>query len=134
MSDGGDPIDSDSPHAGAPPPQTPLGLDYFAPHKAHRRLSRSVEFGVGLIIVGWLPFACGIINVMVAGNSYSPAVIGSHKTGAVLFLALGVATSAAGLFRLISLRHVPGMFFGAIVLAVQLSVASCLGIAYVTGR
>jgi hypothetical protein len=115
------------------PSRTPLGLEYFGPPKEERRLLQSAELGAGLVVVGWVPFACGIVNVMVANNTYSAAVAGSHKGGAVLFLAAGIGASAVGLWRLAVLKHTAGLLLAVVVVLVQLLIASCLVTAYVTG-
>lgn len=112
------------------PSQTPLGLDYFSPHKTRERPSRGVGIGVGVVIAGWLPFACGIINLLVAGNSYSPTITGSHRGGAVAFFAAGILASGFGLLRLATLRHSAGVLFAVVVLAIQLSTVACLGAAH----
>jgi hypothetical protein len=116
-----------------PPPQTPLGLDYLAPGTAPRRLSTGVEFGVAVVILGWVPFACGVINLLVAGHSYSPTIAGSHRGGAVLFFSAGVVISFIGLLRLLSLKHWPAVLFAFAVVAVQLGIVGCLGVAYFGG-
>lgn len=118
----------------SPPPQTPLGLDYFAPHKSRQRPSRAVEIGVAVVIVGWLPFACGIINLLVAGNSYSPIIAGSHRGGAVAFFAASILASAFGLLRLATVRHGAGVLFAVVVLAIQLSIVTCLSAAHFGSR
>ena len=71
--------------------------------------------------------------MLVASNTYSTAVAGSHKGGAVLFLAAGVVTSAVGLWRLVTLGHAPGVILAVVVVAVQLLIVSCLGAAYLSG-
>lgn len=123
--------DADQP--AGPPPQTPLGLDYFAPGGAPRRLASGVEFGVAVVILGWVPFACGVINLLVAGHSYSPTIAGSHRGGAVLFFSAGVVISFIGLLRLAALRHGAGLLFAFAVVAVQLGLVGCLGVAYFGG-
>ena len=126
MSDSGEP-------PGPAPPQTPLGLEYFSPQKTPRRPSSGVESGVAIVLLGWLPFACGLINLLVAGHSYSPTITGSHRGGAVLFFTAGVIISLVGLVRLASLKHAGGVFFAVAVVAVQLGMAGCLGVAYFGG-
>ena len=118
---------------GPSPPQTPLGLDYFAPPTSARRLSKGVEAGVAIALLGWIPFVCGMINLRVASYSYSPAVSGSHLGGAVLFLTAGVIVSCVGLVRLASLKHAGGVFFAITVVASQVGMAGCSGVAYFGG-
>ena len=115
------------------PPQTPLGLDYLSPHQAPRRLSSGVEFGVAAVLLGWLPFACGVINLLVADRTWSATIAGSHRGGAVLFFAAGLVISFIGLIRLASLKHGAGVLFALAVVAVQLGMAGCLGVAYFGG-
>ena len=114
-------------------PKTPLGLDYFSPQKASGRVSAGVEFGVVVVLLGLLPFACGLINLLVAGHSYSPTITGSHRGGAVLVFTAGLVISFIGLLRLASLRHGGGVLFAVAVVAVQIGMAGCLGVAYFGG-
>ena len=113
-----------------PRPQTPLGLDYFSPQKTPRPFATGVEFGVAVVLLGWVPFACGVINLLVADRTWSAAVAGSHRGGAVAFFGAGVLISVIGLLRLASLKHLGGVLFALAVVAVQLVMAGCLGVAY----
>jgi hypothetical protein len=114
-------------------PNTPLGLDYISPSASPPRRSRAVDLAVGLVIVSWLPFACGIINLLVVANSYSRTITQSHTGGAAFFLAGAIVVSAAGLVRLMMLRHGSGVLFAVVVLAVQLAVVTCIGLASLRG-
>jgi hypothetical protein len=111
------------------PPQTPIGLDYVSRDAIPRRLSSGVQFAVAVVLLGWVPYACGVINLLVAGQSYSPAITGSHRGGAVLFFAAGLLISSIGLLRLASLKHGAGVLFAGAVVAVQLAMVGCLGVA-----
>jgi len=121
-----DVVDSHPPSA-----QTPLGLDYFAPHAPDRRASRAANFALGVVIVSILPFICGLLNVAVAAGSYSPTITGSHRGGATLFLTAGVVGCALGLVRLAVLRHWTGVVFAGFLLAGQVAVVGCIGLAAV---
>src|SRR5439155_12577577 len=112
-----------SPPSPAQPP-TPLGLDYFAPAEPAQRPYRTPAVGVGIVILGFAPFACGVINVMVASHSYSPTITGAHRGGAVAFFAAGILLSLLGLLRLATLRHGAGVLFALLVLLVELSIVA----------
>jgi hypothetical protein len=116
-----------------PPPATPLGLEYFAADAPERRASRAVRLGLGIVAVSLLPFACGVVNVLVAAQSYSATVTGSHRGGAILFLLTGIVLGVAGLLRLVALRDVAGIVIALLVVVLEVAVVSCLGIATVWG-
>lgn len=137
MTDGTDPTDPlrktpDSPRDGPPtPPHTPLGLDYFAANEPDRRRTRSVALLWVCLALAVVPYLCGIVNALVVAQSYSPAVTGSHTGGAVLFMTLGIALSAGALAGFTRLRHGAGAVAAGLLLALQLSVALCLGMRWV---
>ena len=113
------------------PAQTPLGLDYFAPHAPDRKATRAANLALGVVIVSILPFVCGLVNVAVAAGSYSPTITGSHRGGATLFLTAGVVGCALGLVRLAVLRHWTGVVFAAFLLAGEVAIVGCIGLAAV---
>jgi hypothetical protein len=80
------------------------------------------------LFLGWVPYLCGIVNVLVATQSYSPAVVGAHRGGAALFMGSGMLLSAAALAGFVRLRHWTGVVAGALLLAAQASVAGCLAV------
>ena len=115
------------------PPTTPLGLEYFAADAPERRASRAVRLGLGVVAVSLLPFACGVINVLVAAQSWSAAVTGSHRGGAMLFLVTGIVLAVFGLLRLVALRDTPAIVLAALVLLLELAVVGCLASAAIWG-
>jgi hypothetical protein len=128
-----DPADDTDPGPPDPPPTTPIGLEYFAADAPERRESRAVMHGLGIVAVSLLPFACGVINVFVAAQSYSATVTGSHRGGAALFLLAGLLIGVIGMVRLLSLRNTPGIAIGLLVLGLEVAVVSCLGVAAIWG-
>jgi hypothetical protein len=75
-----------------------------------------------------VPYLCGVVNVLVAAQSYSAAVVGAHRGGAALFMGMGLILSAAALAGFVRLRHWTGAVAAALLLAAQLSVAGCLAV------
>src|SRR5687768_14118924 len=79
-----------------------VDLDYYsysrpnagdaAPDPARgRRVARCTI----LLLAGWVPYACGLLNALVAARPYLGGdLLRSHQAGALLFLTLGVAVSA----------------------------------------
>ena len=124
--------DYDNLEAGPPPNPgpTPLGLDYFA-HDETSRASRAVNLGIAVVLLSLVPFACGVINTLVAAQTYSATITSSHRGGAALFLAAGVLACAIGLVRLVTLRHAGGVVLAVLVLAAELAVVTCIGVATV---
>jgi hypothetical protein len=124
--------DHENLEAGPPPRHgpTPLGLDYFA-HDETSRSSRAVNLAIALVLLSLVPFACGVVNTLVAAQSYSATVTGSHRGGAALFLAAGVVACVVGLVSLVRLRHASGIVLAVLVLAGELAVVVCIGIATV---
>ena len=113
---------------GDPGPRPPVDLDYFAANEPDSRRSRAMGFWTFCLALGWVPYLCGIINVLVVVQSYSPAVAGSHRGGAALFLGLGLLLTAASLVGFLRLRSWPAVIGAVIVLAAQASVMACLGL------
>ena len=107
---------------------TPLPLDYFATHEPERRRVRAVTLWSVVLLAGWGPYVCGIVNTLAIANSYSPPVIASHHSGAALFMGLGIIASVAALVRFISMRHLTGSCAAGTILLLQLSVAACIGL------
>jgi hypothetical protein len=110
------------------PPATPLDLDYFAVQEPDRRRARSVTLWGFCLALGWVPYLCGVVNLLVAAQSYSPAAVGSHRVGAALFMGLGLVLSAAALAGFVRLRHWTGVVAAVVLLGVQASVTACLGV------
>jgi hypothetical protein len=122
------------PRANVPPQaQTPLGLDYFAGGNPAPPASRAGNLAIALVIGSILPFGCGIVNLLVAANSYSPVATGTHRRGAILFLGAGVLVCLIGIIRLVTLRLGAAVLFAVLVLAIQLAILTCIGVA-VVGR
>jgi hypothetical protein len=112
------------PESGGPP----VGLDYFAANQPDRRQSGAVVFWSVWLGLGWVPYACGVVNGLVVAQSSSPAVTRSHNVGAALFMGLGIFISAAGLIGFASRRHWTGVAAAFLLLGVQASVAACFGL------
>ena len=121
------PPDPKDPAKRAAPPGTPLGLDYFAAHAPEQKASRAANWALAAVVVSLAPFLCGVLNALVVAHSHSQRVTAAHQGGAVLFLAGGVLLCAAGLARLLTLRHWSGVLFAGVVLAGQLAAVACSG-------
>ena len=121
-----DPTDHDSAHA---PADTPPALDYFAADAPDRRRSRAPWVWTGALVLGCLPYLCGVMNALVVAQSYSPAITTAHSGGAALFMGLGLALSVAGLVGFVRVRHLTGTVAAALLLGMQAAVALCLGLA-----
>jgi hypothetical protein len=67
-------------------PLGPVGLEYFAAREPDRKRDRAAVVWTFCLFLGWVPYLCGIVNVLVATQSYSPAVVGAHRGGAALFM------------------------------------------------
>jgi hypothetical protein len=90
---------------------------------------RAIVFWAVVLVLGWLPFACGIVNGLVAAQqSYSPIIVASHFPASLGFMTLGAIASALSLIAFIRLRHLVGALGAAMVLAAQVSIAVCLGL------
>ena len=109
-------------------PDAPVLLDYFAAHEPQRRQTRTVTVWSVILLLGWAPYVCGIVNTMAIVHSASAAAIASHHSGAAIFMALGVLASVASLTKFIRLRHLTGSAAAGTVLLLQLSVAACIGL------
>jgi hypothetical protein len=85
--------------------------------------------GLGIVAVSLVPFACGVVNVMVAAQTWSDTVAGSHRGGAMLFLGAGVLLGVVGLVRLVAAGDSAAIAAALLVLALEVAVVSCLGVA-----
>jgi hypothetical protein len=126
-----DPRDDRSPPD--PPPTTPLGLEYFSTDAPERRASRAVTQGLVIVAVSLLPFGCGVVNVLVAAQTWSATVAGSHRGGAALFLLGGILIAVVGVARLVALRDLGAIVIGLLVLAAEVAIVSCMGVAAIWG-
>jgi hypothetical protein len=105
-----------------------VSLEYFAAHEPDRRRSRAAAAWTVCLALGCVPYLCGILNALVVAQSYSPAVVGSHRGGAALFMGLGLLLSAAALAGFFRLRHWAGVVAALLLLFLQASVAACLAV------
>jgi hypothetical protein len=106
-------------------------LQYQSPDTDAAGIARRrwIGFWSILLIVGWLPFVCGIVNGLVAAQKYySPAIVASHFPASLGFMTLGATASALSMLAFIRLRHRVGALGAAVVLAAQVSIALCLGL------
>lgn len=111
-----------------PDAAAPFSLDYFAADAPDRRRERWVVVWTFCLFLAWVPYLCGILNVLVATQSYSSAVVGAHKGGAALFMGLGIALSAAALVGFFRRRHWTGVVAAVLLLGAQASIAGCLAV------
>ena len=115
-----------------PPPNEaaadPFRLEYFAATEPDRIRARRVLTCSLLLVAGWVPYVCRIVNAVVAAQSYSQAVTRSHTGGSIVFMGAGLLVSAVAIVGFIRLRHGVGVAAGALVLCVQVSVCLCLGL------
>jgi hypothetical protein len=116
-------------HPGPPPP--PFDLHYFAANEPDRRRERAVVLCSTCLALGWVPYLCGIVNALVVAQSYSPAVVGAHRGGAVLFMGLGLVLTLSGTAGFLRLRQWTGLAAGALFAVAQVAVAACLGLSRV---
>ena len=121
-----DPTDHDGARV---PAEAPPALDYFAADAPDRRRSRATWLWTAALVLGCVPYLCGVMNALVVAQSYSPAITTAHSGGAALFMGLGLALSAVAAAGFFQIRHVTGCVAALLVLGMQASVAACLGIA-----
>ena len=106
-------------------------LQYQSPYTDAGSVARlrSIRFWSIALIVGWLPFVCGIVNGLVAAQKYySPTIVASHFPASLAFMTIGALISAMSVVAFIRVRHLGGALGSAIVLAAQVSIAVCLGL------
>jgi uncharacterized membrane protein YedE/YeeE len=107
----------------------PLQLDYEQPSAPEQRRHRMIKILALCIIAGWLPFVCGIVTGAAAVRSGSELIIHQHLTGQIFFMALGILVSTIGAIGMIRARSLTGALFGGAVIALQLCIAICAGVA-----
>jgi hypothetical protein len=112
------------------PPLDPFRLEYFAPHEPDRRHSRRVVLWSLVLATGWLPYACGVINGLVATQTYSSPVARSHTWGTVVFAGAGLAASLAAFAGFASLRHGLGVAAAGVSVLAQAGVLLCFTAAW----
>jgi hypothetical protein len=137
VSEGAEDILADEPAAGAElssatPTTTrtaPAPLEYYSPPTpADQRRVRGLTAWSVVLLGGWLPYVCGIVNVATVAHSYNEAVTRAHAGGAVVFMLLGVGLSVTSLIGFARMRHVWGSIAALMVLMVQLSIGACIGL------
>ena len=129
-----DPVDdrqhSDAPPFGVPPSDAPpVPLEYFAPHAPERSRGRGVTAWSIVLLLSWAPYLCGVVNASAVARSYVQDVTSAHRNGTILFMGIGLLMAVACLARFVSLRHAVGSIASAVVVVVQLTLATCLGLA-----
>ena len=81
-----------------------------------------------LLLLGWAPYVCGIINASTLAIAYSPAVIRAHVGGAIVFMGLGILISTIAVIGFLRAKHVVGSLAAIAVLLVQISMMLCMGL------
>jgi hypothetical protein len=111
------------------PTPDPVPLEYFAPHAPERSRSRGLTVWALVLLASWGPYLCGVVNASAVARSYVPDVTSAHLNATILFMGLGVLMAIACLARFVALRHVVGALASGAVVLVQLTLATCLGLA-----
>jgi len=109
----------------SPPPP----LEYFSANEPARVRARGLNFWAVVLVVAWVPYLCGIVNASTVMSSYSPPIIAQHRSGALLFMGLGLMLAAASLIGFLRQRHAWGVASAALVVLVQLMLTACAGLA-----
>jgi hypothetical protein len=116
-----DGIDPDTPGA--------LPLEYFSPRDPQRVHVRKVTLWSILLLLSWGPFLCGVVNASTVSQSYVEEITASHFNGAILGFAIGIILALASLAGFVRMRHWTGTAAAGIVLLMQVSIATCAGVA-----
>ena len=113
------------PRRSAPPP-----LEYYSPvADVDASRARGLTLWSIILLIGWGPYACGIINASTVAVSYNAAITRAHEGGAVVFLGVGLMFSVVSLIGFGRMRHGWGIAAAATVLLVQAGIAACIGFA-----
>jgi hypothetical protein len=107
----------------------PLPLEYFAPHEPDRSRVRGVTLWSLVLLASWVPYLCGVVNASAVARSYVPDVTSAHLNGTILFMGVGLLMAIACFARFVALRHAVGAIASSVVIVVQLTIATCLGLA-----
>jgi hypothetical protein len=108
--------------------QQPTTLEYYAVDDPARKRARTLTLWSVLLLVGWAPYVCGLVNASTLAIAYNPAIIRAHTGGAVIFMAAGVLISAVCVAGFGRARHLVGIIAAIAVLLVQVSMMLCLGL------
>ncbi len=109
----------------APPPP----LEYFAANDPDRVRARGLNFWAVVLVIAWAPYVCGVVNASTVMRSYSPRIIATHTNGAMLFMGVGLLLALASLVAFVRQRHPWGILAAGTVVIVQLTLATCAGLA-----
>ena len=123
------PRDGDAPNPTRAESPTRVDLEYFAANAPDHRQSRTTWFCGVALVLGCVPYLCGVINALVVEQSYSPEVTAAHVGGATVFMGLGILLSAAALAGFARAKHLAGVLAAVLLLGMQASVAACMGMA-----
>jgi hypothetical protein len=119
-----------APRPGSPPPvHHPSPLEYYAANAPQRERVAGLNLWAIVLFLAWVPYLCGIVNASTVVTSYSPEIIASHTSGAMLFMGAGLALSITSLVGFIRQHYLGGMLAAGLVILVQCMVATCLGLA-----
>jgi hypothetical protein len=108
---------------------SPMPLEYYSPATEEESRPRRLTIWSILLLLGWLPYSCGIINASTVAVSYNAAITRAHEGGAVVFMGAGIMLSVISLAGFARVRHLWGITAAATVLLVQLAIAACIGLA-----
>jgi hypothetical protein len=109
------------------PEGSPAPLEYFSANEPQRARARGLNFWGAVLALGWVPYVCGVVNASTMLSSYSQRIIFAHAHGALLFMAAGLALSGASLVAFIVKRSAWGVVSAIGVIAVQVTIATCIG-------
>jgi hypothetical protein len=111
-------------------PANPAPLEYYSPPTpAELTRVRGLTVWSIILLLGWLPYVCGIINASTLAVSYNADIARAHAGGAVLFLGLGIVFSGVSLAGFARMRHAWGIAVAAAVMLIQISIGACIGLA-----
>jgi hypothetical protein len=83
-----------------------------------------------VLATGWVPYACGVVNAVVASQTYSSPVARSHTWGTAVFAGAGLAASLAALAGFAGMRHGLGALAAGLSVLVQAGVVLCFTAAW----
>jgi hypothetical protein len=112
-----------------PEPDDPprVRLEYFAANAPREKLPTRVLLRWVMLVLGWLPFACGVASSRAVVRSGMADVIRVHVNAGAMFMGIGALISTACCIVFLRAREWSGAIIAAISLLAQVSLFLCTG-------
>lgn len=105
----------------------PVRLEYFAGRASDEPLPGHMIFWWIVLVMAWLPFACGVINRQAVVRSGVESIVRVHVNTGIVLMIVGAILSATCGVAFIGHRNVASAMVALITFALQVFLFFCIG-------